>query len=60
MWASRARIMAGKFELYKSSNGEFRFRLKAGNGDHRHLRGLHLEGFGEERHRVREEQRCGC
>ncbi len=25
--------MAGKFEIYKSSNGEFRFRLKAGNGE---------------------------
>lgn len=24
--------MAGKFELYKSKNGEFRFRLKASNG----------------------------
>lgn len=24
--------MAGKFELYQSSNGEWRFRLKAGNG----------------------------
>jgi len=25
--------MAGKFELYTSSNGEYRFRLKAGNGE---------------------------
>jgi uncharacterized protein len=25
--------MAGKFELYKSTNGQFRFRLKAGNGE---------------------------
>ncbi|GEB46691.1 UPF0339 protein [Microbacterium testaceum] len=25
--------MAGKFELYKSPNGQFRFRLKAGNGE---------------------------
>ncbi|WP_440711666.1 YegP family protein [Herbiconiux sp. YIM B11900] len=25
--------MAGKFELYQSSNGEYRFRLKAGNGE---------------------------
>jgi uncharacterized protein len=24
--------MAAKFELYKSSNGEFRWRLKSGNG----------------------------
>jgi uncharacterized protein YegP (UPF0339 family) len=24
--------MAGKFELYKSSSGEYRFRLKATNG----------------------------
>lgn len=24
--------MAGKFELYKDKKGEFRFRLKAGNG----------------------------
>ncbi len=24
--------MAGKFELYKDNGGEFRFRLKAGNG----------------------------
>lgn len=24
--------MAGKFEVYKSSNGEFRWRLKASNG----------------------------
>lgn len=23
----------GKFELYQSSNGEYRFRLKAGNGE---------------------------
>lgn len=25
--------MAGKFELYKDNAGEFRFRLKAGNGE---------------------------
>tara|TARA_R100000005_G_scaffold94926_2_gene74532 strand:- start:5501 stop:5836 length:336 start_codon:yes stop_codon:yes gene_type:complete len=25
--------MAGKFELYKDNSGEFRFRLKAGNGE---------------------------
>ncbi|RZU13826.1 hypothetical protein EV645_4680 [Kribbella rubisoli] len=25
--------MAGKFELYKDKSGEFRFRLKAGNGE---------------------------
>ncbi|PQA86629.1 YegP family protein [Hyphococcus luteus] len=25
--------MAGKFELYKDGAGEFRFRLKAGNGE---------------------------
>jgi len=31
--AIRRRTMAGKFELYKSSNGEYRFRLKAGNGE---------------------------
>ena len=24
--------MAGKFEIYKDKKGEFRFRLKAGNG----------------------------
>ena len=24
--------MAGKFEIYKDNSGEFRFRLKAGNG----------------------------
>lgn len=24
--------MAGKFEIYKSANGEYRFRLKATNG----------------------------
>jgi uncharacterized protein YegP (UPF0339 family) len=24
--------MAGKFEIYKDKRGEFRFRLKAGNG----------------------------
>jgi uncharacterized protein YegP (UPF0339 family) len=24
--------MAGKFELYRDTNNEFRFRLKAGNG----------------------------
>ena len=24
--------MAAKFELYKSSNGEYRWRLKSGNG----------------------------
>jgi uncharacterized protein YegP (UPF0339 family) len=25
--------MAGKFELYNDARGEFRFRLKAGNGE---------------------------
>lgn len=25
--------MAGKFEIYKAKNGEFYFRLKAGNGE---------------------------
>lgn len=25
--------MAGKFELYTDSRGEYRFRLKAGNGE---------------------------
>jgi len=25
--------MAGKFELYKDKSGQFRFRLKAGNGE---------------------------
>lgn len=25
--------MAGKFELYKSTNDQYRFRLKAGNGE---------------------------
>lgn len=25
--------MAGKFEIYQSSNGEYRFRLKAGNAE---------------------------
>jgi uncharacterized protein YegP (UPF0339 family) len=25
--------MAGKFEIYKDSRGEYRFRLKAGNGE---------------------------
>ena len=25
--------MTGKFELYKDKSGEFRFRLKAGNGE---------------------------
>ena len=25
--------MAGKFEIYQSKNGEYRFRLKAGNGE---------------------------
>lgn len=25
--------MAGKFELYKDRAGEYRFRLKAGNGE---------------------------
>jgi uncharacterized protein len=25
--------MAGKFEVYKDKAGEFRFRLKAGNGE---------------------------
>ena len=25
--------MAGKFEIYKDKAGEFRFRLKAGNGE---------------------------
>jgi uncharacterized protein len=25
--------MAGKFEVYKDGKGEFRFRLKAGNGE---------------------------
>lgn len=26
-------IMAGKFEVYKDKRGEYRFRLKAGNGE---------------------------
>ena len=26
-------MMAGKFEVYKDAKGEFRFRLKAGNGE---------------------------
>lgn len=25
--------MAGKFEIFKDARGEFRFRLKAGNGE---------------------------
>ena len=25
--------MAGKFEIYKDKKGEFRFRLKSGNGE---------------------------
>ena len=25
--------MAGKFELYKAKNDQYRFRLKAGNGE---------------------------
>jgi uncharacterized protein YegP (UPF0339 family) len=25
--------MAGKFEVYKDAKGEFRFRLRAGNGE---------------------------
>lgn len=25
--------MAGKFEIFKDSRGQFRFRLKAGNGE---------------------------
>jgi len=25
--------MAGKFEIYQDAKGEFRFRLKAGNGE---------------------------
>jgi len=25
--------MAGKFEIFKDTRGEFRFRLKAGNGE---------------------------
>jgi uncharacterized protein YegP (UPF0339 family) len=28
----RSETVAAKFELYKSSNGEFRWRLKSGNG----------------------------
>jgi uncharacterized protein YegP (UPF0339 family) len=28
----RSKIVAAKFELYKSSNGEYRWRLKASNG----------------------------
>jgi uncharacterized protein YegP (UPF0339 family) len=26
-------VMPGKFELYTTNNGKFRFRLKAGNGE---------------------------
>jgi uncharacterized protein YegP (UPF0339 family) len=26
-------MMAGKFELYRGSSGDFRFRVKAGNGE---------------------------
>lgn len=28
----RSKIMAAKFELYRSSNGEYRWRLRATNG----------------------------
>jgi hypothetical protein len=35
--------MAGKFEIYKDKKGEFRFRLKAGNGETI----LASEGYGD-------------
>ena len=38
--------MAGKLEIYKSSNGEFRWRLKASNGEPIASGG---EGFKEKR-----------
>jgi len=30
---SRVITMAGKFEIYEDKSGQFRFRLKAGNGE---------------------------
>ncbi|WP_426622103.1 YegP family protein [Microbacterium sp. As-52] len=29
----KGRLLAGKFELYTDKSGEYRFRLKAGNGE---------------------------
>lgn len=29
----KGHLMAGKFELYTDKSGEYRFRLKAGNGE---------------------------
>lgn len=29
----KGRLMAGKFELYTDKSGEYRFRLKSGNGE---------------------------
>jgi uncharacterized protein YegP (UPF0339 family) len=31
--AGKGIVMAGKFEVYKDKAGEFRFRLKASNGE---------------------------
>ena len=46
--------MAGKFEIYTDAAGKHRFRLKAGNGDHRDRRSLRIEGQRQERRRVGE------
>ena len=47
-----------KFEIYVDNAGEFRFRLKATNGDHRRQRRLRGQGELRERHRLRARERA--
>ncbi len=50
--------MAGKFEVYQDKKGEYRFRLKAGNGQiDRDRRGVHHQEGVSQRHRVDPQER---
>lgn len=49
--------MAGKVELFKDKAGEFRFRLKAGNGETIATGELQDQGERAQRHRVGQEER---
>lgn len=48
----------GKFVIIRSANGEFRFKLKAGNGEPILNRGLLREGRMPQRYCFRE-NKCG-
>jgi hypothetical protein len=53
--------MAGKLEIFKDKRGEYRFHLKAANGEViATSEGLQDEGQRGERHQVGADQRAGC